>query len=162
MAVQKSVPVVHTGNWSLCCNRYSATWLRSVWAVLRTLLVLAAVLALLNCGITIAARMPRMITTIRISISVNPFGALRIRSMSASLKVRADPIRPALARSPVESLVAVHIELIRGQIKEKNLSAGPDRCSTLGRVFADGIDLRTSQPLRLPVERATVLSDLWS
>src|SRR3954469_1122916 len=35
-------------------------------------LCLASFEALVNCGITIAARMPRMITTIRISISVKP------------------------------------------------------------------------------------------
>src|ERR1700722_3626067 len=36
------------------------------------LLLRASVLALVNCGMTIAAKMPRMITTIRISTSVKP------------------------------------------------------------------------------------------
>src|SRR5437764_371670 len=60
--------------------------------VMRTALVLAEVLALLNCGITIAARMPRMITTIRISIRVKPL-FLRIEFMVLCLlKSRSNPL----------------------------------------------------------------------
>src|SRR5690242_15290042 len=86
MAVQN---VATGGSLSLCWSLYSATCWRSDWAVLVTALVLAEVLALLNCGMTIAARMPRMITTIRISIRVKPL-FLRIAFMSiASLKIHS-------------------------------------------------------------------------
>src|SRR3954453_14568314 len=67
------------GSVSPCCSLYSAIWLRSVWTVLRRLAFFASLLAELNCGITIAARMPRMITTIRISIRVKPRRAERVR-----------------------------------------------------------------------------------
>src|SRR2546423_15143675 len=52
------------------------------------LLCLASLLALVNCGITIAARMPRMITTIRISIRVKPFLAVLRAYMGMLLCVR--------------------------------------------------------------------------
>src|SRR3954453_22567801 len=64
------------GRVSPCCSLYSAIWLRRVWTVLRRLAFFASLLAELNCGMTIAARMPRMITTIRISIRVKPFLAV--------------------------------------------------------------------------------------
>src|SRR3954447_24587921 len=66
---------VRSGRVSPCWSLYRAIWLRSVWTVLRRLCVRASWLAPANCGMTIAARMPRMITTIRISIRVKPFGA---------------------------------------------------------------------------------------
>src|SRR4051812_16953609 len=70
---------VRSGRVSPCWSLYRAIWLRSVWTVLRRLWVRASWLAPANCGMTMAARMPRMITTIRISISVKPglpdFGA---------------------------------------------------------------------------------------
>ena len=58
--------------------------------LLVTALVLAEVLALLNCGITIAARMPRMITTIRISIRVKPLRGRR-RLMDRFLREKNAP-----------------------------------------------------------------------
>src|SRR4051812_15207032 len=75
---------VRSGSVSPCWSLYRAIWLRSVWTVLRRLCVRASSLAPANCGMTIAARMPRMITTIRISTSVNPLFDLRRAFMAFS------------------------------------------------------------------------------
>ena len=53
---------------------------RNVADVLARELRRASWLALVNCGITMAAKMPRMITTIRISTSVKPL--LRVRRIA--------------------------------------------------------------------------------
>ena len=80
-------------------------------------LVLADVLALLNCGMTIAARMPRMITTIRISISVKP---LRVRGNGHAFSglhkhFAADPFAPC--ETAIAPALTIHIELIWGSGK---------------------------------------------
>src|SRR3982750_1894884 len=60
------------GGISLCCNlKYSPCW-RIELSVVFNELILASDVALVNWGITMAARMPRMITTIRISTKVKP------------------------------------------------------------------------------------------
>src|SRR2546421_11833523 len=66
------------------------------------LLDLASLLALVNCGITMAVRMPRMITTIRISISVTPLRSCPF--IKVPLRGRAwarpRPSRPAAISFP--------------------------------------------------------------
>src|ERR1041385_6674188 len=60
------------GAVSLCWHLKTWIWLRTLLRVVRRLLVRASELALANWGITMAARMPRMMTTMRISTRVNP------------------------------------------------------------------------------------------
>src|SRR5687768_10333020 len=91
MWFQKSA-VTAGGSLSWCCSRYRAIWLRSVWAVVCTFDRRASLLAELNCGMTIAARMPRMITTIRISIRVKP--DLRARLLRIAFIVNAPVVAP--------------------------------------------------------------------
>src|SRR5260370_30025549 len=66
-----------SGSTSLCWSLNNWIWLRRVWSWLTRLALRASVLALVNFGITIAAKMPRMITTIRISTIVKPLLRLR-------------------------------------------------------------------------------------
>ena len=66
------VDIVVPGKLSRCWTLYSWSWLRTVWRSLARALVRASLLACVNCGITMAAKIPRMMTTIRISTKVKP------------------------------------------------------------------------------------------
>src|ERR1035437_1262219 len=68
------------GGVSPCWILNNSIWLRTDWSVLAIELLRASLLAFVNWGITIAARMPRMITTIRISTRVKP---LRLRFINS-------------------------------------------------------------------------------
>src|SRR5436305_6294776 len=58
--------VTRSGSALPCCMRYSWIWLRSDCTIDCEALVRAWPLALLNCGMTIAARIPSRITTTKI------------------------------------------------------------------------------------------------
>src|SRR5260221_11737193 len=64
--------LARAGGVSACWILYSSTWLRKVCKVDAIEFCRASLDALVNWGITIAARMPRMITTIRISTKGKP------------------------------------------------------------------------------------------
>ena len=88
------------GRKSLCWSLNSAIWLRRLCTIVTRLLCLASLDAFVNCGITIAARMPRMITTIRISISVKPLRFVTSHwNAPVALTVLFGPVAPGPPRA---------------------------------------------------------------
>src|SRR5688572_1913485 len=123
------------GSRSACWSRYRAIWLRSVWAVVCTFERRASLLAELNCGMTIAARMPRMITTIRISIRVKPdlrARLLRIAVIAMLLLLRRVHFRGTPGRQLFHLPSLWHAHTVRGTRRTVSRTS-PGACARCGR-----------------------------